>query len=226
MLSYPFDRVVQLAQSLSTAWRKALSELAKDYAEMLPKRLVQAFTDVLPKATWPVTWIWLFVLMSCHLLVDLAASAFYVLQVGPVAQVRTLVLHIEVGNLLRDLLVTPISLVLLAVLQFAIARAWKGQGTFLEQCYSSLLFLLPLNTISLLLTVLPASMIGIPPALWTFFLLGVLLIMGIANISQLQAAHRLSDGQAVVIVILTALLQTLCSAWLNQVLTRLLVLPT
>lgn len=223
MLPHPFDRATFLVQRLTTPFRNALSELLADYGAMLKKRPVQAFSDVLPQASWPTTWIWLIFLMSCDFLIELIASAFYVLRASAVTQARVLVLHLEGGILFRDLLMTPLSLVLLTVLQHWFARAWKGQGTFLEQCYGGLLFLLPLNPMGLLLAVVPTTIAGFPPALWIFFLLSWLLMMAIANISQLQAAHRLSDGQAIVIVVLTWLLQMLCSAWVSGLLTRLLL---
>jgi hypothetical protein len=112
---------------------------------------------------------------------------------------------------LGQLLLTPVDFFLTSSLLYLLARAFGGQGSFLAQTYTTLLFSVPLTllwgVLALVLGVIP--LVGLPLfvvvslALWIYgLLLQTQTIMGV---------HALSGGKAAGVVGLTVLAMFLIS---------------
>ncbi len=85
----------------------------------------------------------------------------------------------------------PIGIFLSTGIYYLIAKAFKGRGEFLTQLYTTLLFLIPLNTVTLLLFLIP--FVG-----WVLaFALGIYGI--VLFIFMLMAVHRVSGGRATLV---------------------------
>jgi hypothetical protein len=79
-------------------------------------------------------------------------------------------------------------------IRYLIAKAFRGQGTFLAQGYTNLLFAVPLGILSALVSWVP--------------LLGGIVVLGVAaytivlRIFSIMAVHRLSGGKATAVVLI------------------------
>jgi Yip1-like protein len=83
-------------------------------------------------------------------------------------------------------------------IQYLLARAFNGQGTFMTQAYTQLLFKVPLDIASTVLGTMlvfvsyVGGLIGL--AIWVYAV--------VLNIFQIKAVHRLDTGKAVAVVLI------------------------
>jgi hypothetical protein len=81
-------------------------------------------------------------------------------------------------------------------LLYLMAQAFRAQGTFLKQCYVSVLYLVPLGIVGSLLALIPS--LGLLSL--AVFIYGIVL-----QVYALMAAHCLRGGEATAVVLLPAL---------------------
>jgi hypothetical protein len=94
----------------------------------------------------------------------------------------------------------PLGFFLWMGLVYLLAKAFYGQGTFLTQSYTSLLFQAPLGVLSGILGLVPYLGL-LSTAVFTY---GIVL-----QVFALMATHRLSGGKATAVVFLPAAIITL-----------------
>jgi len=100
------------------------------------------------------------------------------------------------GLSIGTLLGIPLSFFISMGILYLIAKAFRGQGTFLTQSYTSVLFQAPLGIASSILNVIPY--LGLIS--FAVFIYGIVL-----QVFAIMAAHRLSGGKATLVVLLPAL---------------------
>ncbi|GER84051.1 hypothetical protein KTAU_26880 [Thermogemmatispora aurantia] len=156
----PYPPVMATPLSLE----QALRELPRQYMRVISHPSAETFAQELGKASWDIIWVQLLGLSVLYAIISfftrLASSALLV-SILP-STYRALAGTASVAG---SLLFSLISLVLLVgsffILQgliYLLARAFKGQGSFLQQCYSSMLIYGPLLTLLII-----CSIIGIIP---------------------------------------------------------------
>jgi hypothetical protein len=91
-----------------------------------------------------------------------------------------------ITTVLFVLILTPVSFLVAGGILYLLARAFGGNGTFLEQIYTTLLFGVPLVILSFLLQLIPATSSWLPylPHLYSLVLFVV----------SLMAVHHLNKG--------------------------------
>jgi len=159
------------------------------------------------KASWSCIWIQLLALviitsligrLDSLILPSLNTSTF-------LGRLNVLIIQSDVGTSASNLpfdLITQLIVVLLGFLigtgiLYLLAKAFGGQGTYLAQGYTSLLFSIPLTLITHLLVLIPSLS-------WFLVLVGGC-YSTVLSVFSLMAVHRLSAGRATTIVlILTA----------------------
>jgi len=96
--------------------------------------------------------------------------------------------------------------------QYALARAFNGQGTFLAQSYTHLLFKTPLDIIGYIFSTIFVFIPVVGTILSEVVILALLVYAVVLNIFQIKAVHRLSTGKAsgVVLIPFAALLLLAC----------------
>ena len=100
----------------------------------------------------------------------------------------------------------PIYFFVGVLIQYGLAKLFKGQGSYLVQCYASLLYQIPVGLIMLILLLL-AVLFPVPAF---FVLLGLVMLIGFAlgiysivlNIFAIMSVHRLRGGQASAVVLI------------------------
>ncbi len=149
------------------------------------------------KASWDILW------------VQLVA---YAVIVGILSYIRTLIMPNAFGTsgtTTSNPIITPLiqwgltlGLMPLTIIGFfigtgilyLIAKAFRGQGTFLAQGYANLLFNVPLGIVS--------GLVSLVPILGGLVAFGLGIYGIVLNIFSLMAVHRLSGGKATAVVLI------------------------
>jgi hypothetical protein len=143
---------------------QALRELPRQYMRVISHPSAETFAQELGKASWDIIWVQLLGLSVLYAIISfftrLASSALLV-SILP-STYRALAGSASIASSLLSSLIFLVLLVgsffILQGLIYLLARAFKGQGSFLQQCYSSMLIYGPLLTLLII-----CSIIGIIP---------------------------------------------------------------
>ncbi len=181
---------------------EAIRQLPNQYIRVLTKPSAATFAAEQGKAAWDIVWVQLlgiailagiFVFLVFQLVLPSTMSSSNV-PAGTVAVIEGL----AVGIALAEIILVPLFFFIGVGIYYLIARAFGGQGTFLAQSYSTLLFHIPLGIISFVLGLIPflGSLIGIAIFIYEI-VLGIFMIM---------STHRLTGGKATLVVLLPLIL--------------------
>jgi hypothetical protein len=166
--------------SLSTA----LSQLPQRYFNALVKPSLATYTDDIGNASWSLVWMQLLSWAILDATLGLLVNFIY-----PPATGTTFSRFFSLASSIGLIVVVPILFFLLMGIVYLLARAFGGQGTFLEQCNISLYIQAPLGILSKLLALIPV--VG-------RVLNSVLSLYGIVlQVFVIMAVHRLSKGKAI-----------------------------
>ena len=102
---------------------------------------------------------------------------------------------------LLNIVYVPLFFFIGVLIQYALARAFYGEGTYLAQAYSSLLYQVPLGVLGGLLTLLFLLIPGIGLALGACAVVALFSYAVVLNILMIMAVHRLSGGKATAVVL-------------------------
>ena len=169
--------------SLSTA----LSQLPQHYFNALVKPSVATYTRDKGNASWSLVWMQLLSWDILDAILGLLVNFIY-----PPVTGTTFSRFFSLASSIGLIVVVPILFFLLMGIVYLLARAFGGQGTFLEQCNISLYIQAPLGILSKLLALIPV--VG-------RVLNSVLSLYGIVlQVFVIMAVHRLSRGKAIATV--------------------------
>ncbi len=189
---------------------QAIRELPGQYKKILFKPGARSFAEEQGKADWGIIWVQLLFLFVVAILFslpdDLAGSSN------------------AATNLLGTLglaVFAPLLFFAIVGIQYLLARAFKGTGSFKQQAYNQLLFQVPLGVattiVSLPLSWLTASVTSLTtstsvssgavlPLLVALLIDLVVLVIGVysivLNVFSIMATHRLSGGKATAAVLI------------------------
>ncbi len=167
----------------------ALPQLPQQYFNALVKPSVETYTQDKGTASWSLVWMQLF----AWAILD-AALGLLVNLISPPATGTTFLRLFSLASSIGLVVVVPILFFLLMGCVYLLARAFGGQGTFLEQCNTSLYVQAPLGIFSKLLALIPVVGRVLNSALSLYgIVLQVLVIM---------AVHRLSRGRAIATILI------------------------
>jgi hypothetical protein len=175
--------------------RQAIQELPNQYIRVLTKPSVLTFAEEMGKADWAMVWIQLLIWALVGTIVGLIASALRLASsslVGTGGANFNSFLALTVSGNTFAFISVPITFFILVGIQYLLAKAFKGEGNFLTQGYTTLLFEVPIYIISYLLGLIPifGGIAGF-----------ALLIYGwVLNVFAIMAVHRLSGGKAAAVV--------------------------
>ncbi len=192
--------------------KEAFKQLPNQYRYVLTKPGAATFAEELPKASWDITLVQILIMIVVAIVLGLIRAAITSATVNATLSgtglssldLRTfssLIYATSFSSVFLSIITVPLGFFIGVGIQFLIAKAFKGEGTFLTQSYTSLLYQVPIYIVSSLislLTVIPVvgSIIVIPIAA-ALFIYSVVL-----NVYQIMAVHRLSGGKAVWVVLI------------------------
>jgi hypothetical protein len=186
---------------------KVIGELPGQYLKVLTRPSKETFVREMDKASWSSIWIQLLAIaiitsligrLDSLILPSLNTSTF-------LGRLNVLIIQSDVGtsasnlpfDLITQLIVVPLGFLIGTGILYVLAKAFGGQGTYLAQGYTNLLFSIPLTLITHLLVLIPSLS-------WFLVLVGGC-YSTVLSVFSLMAVHRLSAGRAMTIVlILTA----------------------
>jgi hypothetical protein len=146
------------------------------------KRSAATFAEEQSKASWGSVWFQLI---------------FYALVSAILECVSELITNTTSGGLILIFNIffffTPIIFFITTGIYYLLARAFRGQGTFLAQSYTLLLITVPLGILIALLDLIPG--IGRVGHALGFYIIGL-------SIRMIMGVHRLSWGKATAVVLI------------------------
>jgi len=186
----PTDQAISSTQTDTVPSRsRVLSQLPQRYFNALVKPSVATYTADKGDASWSLVWIQLVAWAILDAMLGLLVNFIYPPVTGTTFS-RLFTLSTSIGLIG----VVPLLFFLLMGIVFLFAKAFGGQGTFLEQCNSSLYIQAPLGIFSKLLALIPV--VG-------RVLNSVLSLYGIVlQIFVIMAVHRLSRGKAIATILI------------------------
>jgi hypothetical protein len=186
----PIDQATSSTQTdIVPSLRRALSQLPRRYLNALVKPSVATYTADKGDASWSLVWIQLMAWAILDAMLGLLVNFIYPPATGTTFS-RLFTLSTSIGLIA----LVPCLFFLLMGIVFLLAKTFGGQGTFLEQCNSSLYIQAPLGIFSKLLALIPV--VG-------RVLNSVLSLYGIVlQVFVIMAVHRLSRGKAIATILI------------------------
>jgi len=166
----------------------ALSQLLQHYLKAIIKPSVATYSAG-PAASWKLVWLQLLT----WAILDAVLGSLVNL-ISPLATSSGFQQIVSIASSIGLIVVVPILFFLLMGVVYLLARAFGGQGTFLDQCNASLHIQVPLGIGSKVLALIPV--IG-------RILNSVLSLYGIVlQVIVIMAVHRLNAGKAIAVILL------------------------
>jgi hypothetical protein len=197
MANSPFQGQVSLEQPIPTdqstlpkkhnvvpTLSEALPQLPQQYFNALVKPSIATYTKEKGNASWSLVWTQLL----AWAILD-AALGLLVNFISPLTTITTFQRIFSLVSSIGLVVVVPVLFFLLMGTVYLLARAFGGQGTFLEQCNTSLYVQAPLGIFSKLLALIPVVGRILNPVLSLY---GIVL-----QVFVIMAVHRLSRGKAI-----------------------------
>ncbi len=195
---------------------EAIRQLPQQYIRVLTKPSAQTFAAEMGKAKWDIVWVQLIgyaVIATLLIFLSTLTNARIYnpsglsgagTSIDPVA-IQVLVQRI----ILAEVILIPLGFFIAVGIYYLIAKAFGGEGRFLTQAYTTLLFQVPITILTLLLALIPfVGFIGSFVGIYSIVL----------NVFSIMAVHRLSGGKATLVVLLPIIIGLVLGCILSFVL--------
>ncbi len=211
----------------------AIVELPYLYLRGLFAPIARWFAEEGARASWAIVWVQiLLVILVPSILgylrgLDRSASARDATNSQALGDVLTaLTVSTTAIGILVQILIVPLLFFFSAIVEFALARAFRGNASFLSQCYTMLLYHVPLSIIgSAVSTIFIAIHIplGVRLLLYPLITIGLFVYGFFVNISVVTGIHHVSRGRATTIVSLAYAIFAVIAIVLIVILTHVIV---
>jgi len=188
-------------QAMPLPLGEAIRQLPSQYIRVLTKPSAATFAMEQGKAAWNIVWVQLLgiaILFAAlvFLLFQLTLPGMLSSSSVPAATIAAFE-GVSLGFVISFIILVPVGFFISTGIQYLIAKAFGGQGTFVAHGYSSLLYTVPVGIASLALALIPilGSLAGSALGIYSI-VLNVFMIMGV---------HRMSGGKATLVVLLPAI---------------------
>lgn len=181
-------------------WGQALQALPGQYIKILTKPGAQSFAEEQGKATWGMIWTQLIfvgllgtIIGFISVAIDSAvvSSAFG----GTAGSAFGVVSSFFVGSAsVSTVIFVIVDFFIVVGIQYLLAKAFKGNGTFVQQGYNYMLFTAPIAVLN--------YVVGLIPVLGGIVAFALAIYGLVLNVFSIMAAHRLSGGKATWVVLI------------------------
>lgn len=178
---------------------QAIKELPSQYRKVLTQPSVHTFAQEMGKASWKIVWAQLIGYAVVSAILSYLASLIipnpFLNLFGTTPSNPIMIQLIHWGLTLG---LTPLIILSFFIgngLSYLMAKIFQGQGTFLAQSYTELLYGIPLGILSVLISWVPL--------LGAIMALGISIYKIVLQIFSIMAVHRLSGGKATAVVLLS-----------------------
>ncbi|GCF06979.1 Yip1 family protein [Dictyobacter arantiisoli] len=200
---------------------EAIKRLPAQYLRVLTKPGAATFAQEKGKAAWNIIWVQIAIVAVLAALLFLLSSAlltpllFASFQSPRTMQIFEFYRNLSLPLSIAELVLVPVGIFISVGLYYLIARAFKGQGTFLEYMYSYLLFSIPLSLLDIIIAFIP--FVG------SLASLAVFVYMIILQVYMTMAVHRMSGGRATMAVLLLPIIMMILACALSFVIISIAV---
>ncbi|HZU66841.1 MAG TPA: Yip1 family protein [Ktedonobacteraceae bacterium] len=188
---------------------QSIKELPNQYMNVITHPSDATFAAEMPKADWAMVWIQLGILIVVGVVIGLITGLIGSATIGAVTgssslsgSLAGLTVATSAGSAFLRIIFIPLFFFIGVGIQFVIAKAFNGQGTFLQQSYTQLLYKVPTDIIGYVVT----ALFGFIPVAGFFltgiFSLALFIYEVVLNIFQIKATHRLTTGKAAAVVLI------------------------
>jgi hypothetical protein len=176
--------------------KSPLSALPAQYIKVLTRPAVSTFAEEKEKATWGSSWFQLIALsilstlLSIPVLMSTPMAVGSVVGMSPAAIQNLATILLSIGVLIG----TPLSFLVAGAVFYWLGRAFGGDGSYLQQIYTLVLFGVPMVLLSSLLQLIPATRNWLPylPHIYSLILL----------VLSIRAVQHVSLGRAIGILVI------------------------
>ncbi|GCE16582.1 YIP1 family protein [Dictyobacter kobayashii] len=185
----------------------AIRQLPGQYLRVLTKPGAATFALEKGKAAWNIVWVQLLVLGVISALLSGLVTAITLpltlnslnnssssISPSSLEQIKTVFTALPIPIAIGTLVFVIVGFFIGTGILFLIAKAFGGQGTFLQYTYSYLLFEVPLSILSTLVSLIP--FVG------SLAVLAIFIYRIILQVYMTMAVHRLSGGRATLAVLI------------------------
>lgn len=167
----------------------AMYELPTQYVKILTRPGVRSFLEEQGKADWRANWVQMLFMGLLGSIIGLLQNA----AVAPAGSFAATTMYFARFSIIT----VPISFLITVGIQYLLARALRGTGTYKTQVYNQLLCAVPLTVLTYMLQLIPVvgAILGLIVGIYELVL----------NIYAVMAAHRLGGGKAALAVLLPVL---------------------
>ncbi len=194
----PYGAAYAVPPSHPLPLNEAIRQLPNQYIKVLTKPGARTFAEEMGKAEWGIVWIQLLAYAVIGAVLGFLSTftnraTFNTGTTGTSGVSNATVQALTAGFSFGAIITIPLFFFIGVGIVYLFAKMFKGQGTFLQQAYTSLLYSVPIGIITSVLGLIPyVSIIG--------SVLGIYAI--VLNIFSVMAVHRLSGGKATAAVLL------------------------
>ena len=190
----------------------AIRQLSDQYRHVLTKPGAATFAEELPKASWDITLVQILIMIVVAVVLGiiraaitsaLASTALSGSGLSPnlIRSFSSLAYATSFSGAFSSIITIPLGFFIGQGILFLIAKAFQGEGTFLTQGYTALLYQVPIyiiNSLVAFLGIIPFA--GGPIA--GLIELALFVYSVVLNVYQIMAVHRLSGGKAAWVVLI------------------------
>ena len=154
------------------------------------------FAEEMGKASWDIAWVQLIALaIISSILGYLATLTSTTLTSTSYSSINPAAIRsVTAGISLGSVILVPLFFFIGQGIYYGLAKAFGGQGKFLPQSYTTLLFSVPIG--------IATGIVNLIPIVGSFIALAISIYSIVLNILALMAVHRLSGSRASAVVII------------------------
>jgi len=211
-----YDGAPEMLPSLG----EVIRQLPRQYVNVVTRPGAATFAEEVGKARWDVFWVQLLSITILSILFGLLEMPIIprLLQTSlqnstassnslspEMVQMTQAIQGVTQNFIFASVILVPIFFLIGQGIYYLLARAFGGQGTFLAQGYTTLLFQTPLTIVSLVISLLTLFFFILAPPvqyLSSLFSSTLSIYIIVLQIFAIMAAHRLSGGRAAATVLI------------------------
>jgi hypothetical protein len=190
-----------------SVWQ-SIKALPQQYLNIVNHPSTIAFFQEINNANWLMIWLQLGIMILAYIIIGSLRELFAPLIIGVASlsssSYTSILSETGAGSAfgILSIIIVPLSFFFGQVYQYALAKASNGQGTFMAQSYTALLFHVPLNIAfnctGAFLDFIPFFGFNLSPLLYLMWLIYSIIL----NVFQIKAVHGLTIGKALVVVLI------------------------
>lgn len=208
----------------------AIIELPYLYLKALFTPFVRMFEYEGARASWGIVWIQILLLILIPGALGLVRGLTHAAVIRSTSStalydsIASLVVGTSVIGTLLQTLIVPIVFFIGVTIQFLLAKAFRGEGSYLAQSYTTLLYEVPLTIVSsvlstvLVLIQFSGKLVVTPVVSLALFIYGIVL-----NVFAIAGVHRLTRGRATAVVLIPYIVGALLACGLTVYFTRAII---